>query len=350
MRTHLAQGLRWAPWLLLGALGVYLLVQGSDFILHLGIVTAIYAVLAMSLNLAFGYTGLFSIAHASLFGIGAYGAGLAMSQAGVPLAPAILCGGLAAAMVGAAVSAIFSRLEGPYFAIGTFALGELVRIVLNEWRGLTGGPAGLMVPRPTGAQWMTFGLDLANRRSFFALALLLMGLTAAALALLLRSRLGARMMHVRDDPYLAASLGVGVLRTKIVAFFISGLIAGLAGAVFGVYLQFIAPSSFSGMESVRLVMMLVIGGAGTLFGPVVGAAIIVLLPQALRINPTDSLILTGVILVVVVLFLPKGIVGALSQRADAGSARRRAERSAPCERATGPSPIAPSSAKRVGAD
>jgi branched-chain amino acid transport system permease protein len=86
-------------------------------------------------------------------------------------------------------------------------------------------------------------------------------------------------------------------------------VAGLAGGLFGIYLQFIAPTLFSGLESVRLVMMVVIGGAGTLFGPIVGAALIVLLPQALRMDPTDSLIITGVILVLVVLFFPRGIVG-----------------------------------------
>jgi len=308
---------RWSivPWALLALLSVYLVAAGSDFLQHLAVVTAVYAVLAMSLNLAFGYTGLFSIAHASLFGIGAYGAGLAMNFLNAPFAVAVVCGGLAAAVMGATVAAVFSRMEGPYFAIGTFALGELVRLLLNEWRDLTGGPMGLMIVRPLGADLGTFGLDLSQRRSFLILALALLALTAIGFAALLRSRLGARMTHVRDDPYLSASLGVRVFRTKIEAFFISGLVAGIAGAVFGVYLMFIAPSSFSGMESVRLVMMVVIGGAGTLLGPVVGAGLLVLLPQALRMDPTISLILTGVILVAVVLFLPKGIVGAVIERA-----------------------------------
>jgi len=235
---------------------------------------------------------------------------------------ALLCGGLAAGLVGAGVAALFARMEGAYFAIGTFALGELVRIILNEWRDVTGGPMGLMITRPEGAGLATLGLDLAERRSFVVLAVGLLALTAASIALLLRSRLGARMTHVRDDPFLAASLGVWVLGTKVIAFFISGALAGIAGAVFGVYLMFIAPTSFSGLESVRLVMMVVIGGAGTLFGPVVGAAIILLLPQVLRMDPTTSLILTGVILVLVVLFLPKGIVGAVSDRWKLRRARR----------------------------
>ena len=169
----------------------------------------------------------------------------------------------------------------------------------------------MMINRPEGASWATFGLDLAQRRSFLLISLGLLALTVVGFALLLRTRLGARMTHVRDDPFLAASLGVWVLGTKIAAFFISGLVAGIAGALFGCYLMFIGPSSFSGMESVRLVMMVVIGGAGTLFGPIVGAALIVLLPQVLRMDPTVSPILAGVILVLVVLFLPKGIVGAV---------------------------------------
>lgn len=319
-----ARTLNWsaAPWIVLGAFAAYLLVAGSDFLHHLTVITALYAVLAMSLNLAFGYTGLFSIAHAALFGIGAYAAGLAMNLVEAPFAVALLCGGLAAGLVGAGVAALFARMEGAYFAIGTFALGELVRIILNEWRDVTGGPMGLMITRPEGAGLATLGLDLAERRSFVVLAVGLLALTAASIALLLRSRLGARMTHVRDDPFLAASLGVWVLGTKVIAFFISGALAGIAGAVFGVYLMFIAPTSFSGLESVRLVMMVVIGGAGTLFGPVVGAAIILLLPQVLRMDPTTSLILTGVILVLVVLFLPKGIVGAVSDRWKLRRARR----------------------------
>lgn len=301
-----------APWIVLGVFAVYLIVAGSDFLHHLAVITALYAVLALSLNLAFGYTGLFSIAHAALFGIGAYTGGLVMNLLGAPFIVAMLCGGLAAGLVGAGVAALFARMEGAYFAIGTFALGELVRIVLNEWRSLTGGPMGLMITRPEGAGLATFGLDLTERRSFVLIAVGLLALTVVGIALLLRSKLGARMTHVRDDPFLAASLGVWVLGTKVVAFFISGAIAGIAGAVFGVYLMFIAPTSFSGLESVRLVMMVVIGGAGTLLGPVVGTALILLLPQVLRMDPTTSLILTGVILVLVVLFLPKGIVGAVA--------------------------------------
>ena len=300
----------WAPWLALLAGGIYILVDGSEFILHLATVTAIYAALAISLNLAFGYTGLFSIAHASLFGIGAYGTGILLSKFGLPFPAAILFGALVSGGVGAAIAAIFSKMDGPYFAIGTFALGELVRIILNEWRGMTGGPMGLSVPRPT-VQLAALALDLNDRPTFFAIAALLLAATAGSVAILLRSRLGAKMTHVRDDPSLAASLGVPILRTKIQAFFASGVLAGLAGGLFGVYLQFIAPSSFSGMESVRLVMMVVIGGAATMFGPVVRAAIIVLLPQALRMDPTDSLIGTGLILIAVVLLMPKGIVGSL---------------------------------------
>jgi branched-chain amino acid transport system permease protein len=303
--------LSWAPWVALLGAAVYMLMSGSDFILHLATVTAIYAALAISLNLAFGYTGLFSIAHASLFGIGAYGAGILLSRFGMPFPAAIALGALVSGAVGAAIAAIFSKMDGPYFAIGTFALGELVRIILNEWRSVTGGPMGLSVPRPT-LDWFFVTLDLNDRPTFFAVAAVLLGATAGFVALLLRSRLGARMTHVRDDPNLAASLGVPVLRTKIYAFFMSGVLAGLAGGLFGIYLQFIAPSSFSGMESVRLVMMVVIGGAATMFGPVVGAAVIVLLPQALRMDPTDSLICTGLILIAVVLFMPKGIVGSLA--------------------------------------
>lgn len=298
------------PWLVLAGLSAGVAVGGSDYLLHLAIVTAIYAIVAMSLDLAFGYTGLFSIAHASLFGLGAYATGLLVLKAGAPLPLALLGGGAIAAVVGSAIVAVFSRMEGPYFAIGTFALCELVRVVLNEWRGLTNGPLGLMFPPESGRlDLLLFGINVRDKTQFFIFVATLTFATAAMLTLLLKSRLGGKMTYVRDDPHLAMSLGVNVLRTKLISFTISGWIAGIAGGLFGIYLQFIAPSSFSGLESVRLVMMVVIGGAGTLLGSVVGSGLIILLPQAVRMDPTDSLIITGIILVLVVLFLPKGIVG-----------------------------------------
>jgi branched-chain amino acid transport system permease protein len=301
-----------APWLILLAVAAYVATAGSDFFLHLAIVTAIYAILAMSLDLAFGYTGLFSIAHASLFGLGAYVTGLLVVSQGLPPPVALLAGGLFAALIGTVMVAIFSRMEGPYFAIGSFAFGELVRIVLNEWRSVTNGPMGLVFPPQAGKfpfLWME--INFRDKRELFIAVAVLTASVAFGLWLVLKSRLGGRMTYVRDDPNLAMSLGVDVFRTKLASFAISGFVAGLAGGVFGIYLQFVAPSLFSGLESVRLVMMVVIGGAGTLFGPIVGAGLIVLLPQALRMDPTDSLIITGVILVLVVLFFPRGIVGTI---------------------------------------
>lgn len=303
-----------APWLVLAVLAAAVAVSGSDYLLHLAIITAIYAILAMSLDLAFGYTGLFSIAHAALFGIGAYTTGLVMADHAVPLLPAMALGGVVAALVGALMVAIFSRMDGPYFAIGTFAFCELVRIVLNEWRSVTNGPLGLVFPQHSGSlDLLLFSINLRDKAEFFVAVMVLTFAVALILSLVLRSRLGGRMTYVRDDPNLAMSLGVNVLRTKLAAFAVSGFIAGVAGGLFGLYMQFLAPTSFSGLESVRLVMMVVIGGAGTLFGAILGAGLIVLLPQAVRMDPTDSLIITGVILVLVVLFLPKGIYGSAQE-------------------------------------
>lgn len=302
------------PWLVLALLSAFVTVSGSDFMLHLAIVTAIYAILAMSLDLAFGYTGLFSIAHAALFGIGAYTTGLLMADHEVPLLLAMCAGGLVAAGAGMLVVAIFSRMDGPYFAIGTFAFCELVRIVLNEWRSVTHGPLGLVFPQKTTTlDLLLFSVNLRSKAEFFVLVAAMTFAVALLLSLVLRSKLGGRMTYVRDDPNLAMSLGVNVLRTKLAAFAISGFIAGVAGGLFGIYLQFVAPTSFSGLESVRLVMMVVIGGSGTLFGPILGTGLILLLPQAVRMDPTDSLIITGVILVLVVLFLPKGIFGSAQE-------------------------------------
>lgn len=314
-----------APWLVLALLCVLVAVSGSDFMLHLAIVTAIYAILAMSLDLAFGYTGLFSIAHAALFGIGAYTTGLLMADHNLPLLLAMGAGGLVAAAIGTTMVALFSRMDGPYFAIGTFAFCELVRIVLNEWRSVTHGPLGLVFPQKTTTlDLLLFSVNLRSKVEFFVLVAVLVFAVALVLALVLKSKLGGRMTYVRDDPNLAMSLGVNVLRTKLAAFAVSGFIAGVAGGLFGLYLQFIAPTSFSGLESVRLVMMVVIGGAGTLFGSILGTGLVLLLPQAVRMDPTDSLIITGIILVLVVLFLPKGIYGSAQEWLRRRLAARRA--------------------------
>ncbi|MCX6344591.1 MAG: branched-chain amino acid ABC transporter permease [Armatimonadetes bacterium] len=283
-----------------------------DYFYHILVVVCIYAVLANSLNLLTGYTGLLSLAHAAFFGIGAYSAGLLALNAHMPFFVCILCAMVVAGILGLMVGLPSLRVRDDYLAITTFAFQILAFGCLNNWVSLTGGPQGLNgIPRPA-----IFGIVIASNAQFLVLTACVCSFTYWVVARIVRSPFGRVLKAIREDEIFAQSLGKNVAKYKLTVFVISSCLAALIGAVYAFYIVSIDPTGFTVMESIFIVSILIIGGAGSLWGPFVGAVVLVVLPEVLRqvglpeaLAANSRQILYGILLVTFMMWRPQGLFG-----------------------------------------
>jgi branched-chain amino acid transport system permease protein len=275
----------------------------------------IYAMAGVGLMLLSGYAGQISLGHAAFFAAGAYAETLLLG-AGVPFPITVLGAGVLAGAVGVAIGLPALRLSGIYLAIATLAFAFIVEEVLARWESVTGGNNGLTVPaaslgpvvmRPTGA-------------AFYYLVVGGLGLLLLAANNLLRSPTGRAFVAIRDSEIAAQSMGVNLARFKTVAFAVSAAFTGVAGAFYAHKLQFISPEAFTIVLSIELLVMIVVGGLGTLHGAVLGAVFIIMLPEGIGVardllpgaiadQPGLKPLLFGLIIVGVMLFEPLGIYG-----------------------------------------
>jgi branched-chain amino acid transport system permease protein len=274
----------------------------------------VYAIAGIGLMMLTGFTGQVSFGHAAFLGIGAYCHAILMSN-GVPFPVALALTVLITAAFGAALGRSASKMHGFYLAIATLVFAKLVETVLGGWSSLTGGYMGMFVPSPE-----VFGFDLSTIWAQYYLDLSCLVLVLLAAANVLRSPTGRAFVAVRDSELSARCLGVKVAKIKVQAFALSAAITGLAGALMAHHLQYLVPETFSVTESLRLLLMIVVGGLGTLLGPILGAAFIMILPILIRelrdmlppsIGETAGLepLLFGLIIVLFLLFEPHGLAG-----------------------------------------
>jgi branched-chain amino acid transport system permease protein len=306
------------PWGLWGTLvigGLLFLVPtvfaDQPYLLHLSILICIYAIPAVGLNLMLGYTGLVSLGHMGFAGVGAYVAAILMVDAGwsfwlaMPIAVAVT--GAAGALIG--IPAL--RLRSHYFIIVTLAFGMILFLVMNNWDEVTRGAEGFPgVPRPDalplgGPEGITF-LSLQN---FYYLALAFTLLIFVLQWALVRSDFGRSLEAIKQDETLASFKGVNAMAYRVAVFAIGSAIAGLGGVLKVSFLRVAAPLSFELLESINIVLIVVVGGAGFLAGPLLGSIIFVGLPEYLRIAKELRLVIFGAILLVITLFAPKGLAG-----------------------------------------
>lgn len=268
---------------------------------------ALTTVVGVGLNILIGLSGQISFGHVAFYAIGAYTSAL-LTMAGWPLAPAMLAAAGLSAAVGALLAIPAIRVSGPYLAMVTIAFAFMVHHGLIEWRSLTGGANGLAgIPMP----------DIAGLPADIGLALLATGLMILALGLyqrLLHSGWGRAMRAVRATEIAARSLGFNPLQTKTLAFALSALCAGLAGSLLAPLMMFINPESFPFSQSILFVLAVIVGGAGTVFGPLLGALLIVLVPELLSGMAEMRLLLFAGVLLGVLWLAPTGILGALQAR------------------------------------
>jgi branched-chain amino acid transport system permease protein len=266
---------------------------------------AAWALFAVALDLLLGYTGLLSFGHAAFWGSSAYATGILAVETGLPFYVAVLGGAVVAALIAVPVAMLSVRRTGIYFAMVTLAFAQLIYFVANQWRRLTGGENGLQgIPREA------FGWDLSDSFYFYyaALPLILVGLLIAWRVVY--SPFGRVMVAIRENPARARALGYPVNRYKVQVFVISAFLAGIAGGVYAIGHGFASLQEVYWTTSGKVVVMNILGGMGTLWGPVLGAGIIVVLEDYLATAGIDAIgVVTGAIFVVTVLVFRRGIWG-----------------------------------------
>src|SRR3990170_5246118 len=283
-----------------------------DYILHILILINIYIILVVSLDLIAGYTGLLSIAHAAFYGIGAYATALLSLHFQTNFLINMIFGAVGAAALGVIVAFPSLRIHDDYFVIATFGFQMIVYSIFNNWIGLTRGPLGI----PGIPVASLFGFNIDNHWKFLILAVLFAGLSYLFVRKLVNSPYGRVLKAIREDEIFAQSLGKNVNSYKIQVFVIGGALASVAGNLYAHYITFIDPTSFTILESILVISMVIIGGAGSLKGPVVGAAVLIVLPEALRFVGLPSSVAAnlrqifyGGLLVLMMLYRPQGLMG-----------------------------------------
>jgi branched-chain amino acid transport system permease protein len=286
---------------------------------QLGLVTKmlILAVFAMSLNLVLGYAGLPSLGHAAYFGVGAYTVGLLALRVTANFWVDFGAGLIAAALVAAVFGLLALRARGSYLLMITLALAQVLWGIAFGWRGLTGGDDGLPgIPRPAaGLPW-----SFADGGRFYYLVLAVFGVTVAALAVIVRSPFGRALVGIRESERRMEVLGYHTWLHKYVAFILAGLFGGAAGNLFAYYNGFVSPAYLSIVHSAMALIMVILGGAGTLLGPVIGSAVIVFLENVISAYTQRWLLVLGLIYVAVTLFAPSGLLGLVRGRLGSRSA------------------------------
>ena len=288
--------MRRAGWLVLGAVVVTVpwlvataIPRQQRYVLHVLIFTAIFAALALSYDLVVGHVGSLSLAHPAFFGIGAYAAAILATRAGWPFLASVLAAVLAAALVAALVGVPLFRLAEHAFAVGTLGLALVASVVANNWVEVTRGPLCITgIPKPRlGA------LAITTLPAFYWLALTAL----VAVALLYRGlttfRLGRAFHAVRDNEPLAGAAGIDPLKYRLLAFTLAGAIAGGIGALYAHYLSVMCPEEMTVSLTVNLLVIVFLGGVGSLRGVLVGAVLFTALPEVLRLTPTWRLVIYG---------------------------------------------------------
>jgi len=282
-----------------------------DYWIHIGVLAELYLILSISFNLIVGFGGMFSIAHAAFYGIGAYSGALAMDNWGLNFPFAVAFGALVAAVFGLLLGGMALRLSGDYLVIGSFGFQVVVVAVLLNWQSVTRGPMGLIgIPRPN-----VFGISVRSKLDYFLLIGVLTMVAFETTRRVRHSPFGRSLLAIRDDEVAAASLGRNGPYYRVVVVGLAAAMAGGAGVLYATFLRFISPGQFGIQASIAVLAMVMIGGVGTLYGPVIGAVILVFLPEVLKHLPLASdqvgpmqNVVYGMVLVLVVALRPAGLV------------------------------------------
>jgi branched-chain amino acid transport system permease protein len=315
---------RYLPWVLLVALACAPHVVGGTYIMRVVSLAGVYAILALGLNLFFGYCGQVSFGHAGFFAIGAYVAAFLSMRVGAPFYVSVPIAVVVTAVVAAGVGLPLMRIRGHYLALATLSFGEVVYLTLQRWISVTGGENGLDVPEP-----VAFGFSL-DGTGFYYIILVAVVVCFFGCQAIVRSRIGRAMIAIGQDETGARSMGINATKYKTISFMMAGLLAGLAGALFAFSNRWISPENFSVNISILALVMIVIGGLSSNVGSIIGAVFVVVVPELLRavIGPYASIemLLWGLLIVLSLYYMPGGIAGIFTPKAKSRRFGKPAER------------------------
>jgi branched-chain amino acid transport system permease protein len=300
---------------LLGILAVALLAPllvQNQYALHIGVMIMFSVMLATSFNLIVGYVGEFSLGHTAFLGVGAYAVALLSTQAKMPFHVAVIAAAVVAALFGLLIGAITLRLRGPFFVIVTLCFAEVLRLIANNWIGLTNGPMGISGIEKPG--WALAGDALRQKTAYYYVGLLLAAVSLYVSWRFVYSNIGRAAIAVRENRFVAQSVGISPFHFGLLTFVLASAIAGLAGGFYANYVSFVGPEVFGFSFMITMIIMVLAGGKGTLLGPVVGAVMVVLLEEFLRDFKELRFSIFGLMVIAVVLFLPRGIMGFITRR------------------------------------
>jgi branched-chain amino acid transport system permease protein len=314
-------------------------VAKNDYHLTVMSTAYIYAIATLGLNLITGYTGQYNLAHSGFMAVGAYTVGILTVDHQVPFWIAFALSGVVAAGVGFFVGLVSLRLTGHYFSIFTLCVGYIMYLVVEKWESLTHGTVGIIgIPAPTAIGPIAFD----SPRSLYYLVFFFLVAGVFVMHRIVDSLLGRTFVAIRNGEALAQALGIPLMRNKLLAFMLSVFYAGLAGGLYAGFVRFLGPGIAGVEHSFDMTMYMLVGGLGTLLGPLLGAISVPWLTQYLQFLQEYRFVVFGPILVALVIFLPHGIVGTwLGWRA------RRAAARAPAARAPLPAAEAGTEASRA---
>ena len=281
------------------------------YFIHLLILIGIYLILAISLQLSLGFSGLLNLGHIAFFGIGAYVSAI-LSLSGVPFLISILVAGIISGFFGWLLSLPTSKLKGDYLALTTLGFSFVVYAIFLNWTEITKGPFGLPgIPRPN-----IFGIDFSSNISFLILVFIFALISYFFIHRICNSQFGKALEAARDDELAVKSLGKHTLKLKSISLAVSAFFAGIAGSLFASYITFIDPSSFTFINLIPILLIVIIGGLASLRGTILATIIIVLLPEPLRFIGLPSSILGPIrqivfalMLILIIYFKPRGFFG-----------------------------------------
>ncbi|WP_343733236.1 branched-chain amino acid ABC transporter permease [Duganella sp.] len=296
--------LGWSALLLLGL--AFPFVAADDYQLTVMSTAYIYAIATVGLNLITGYTGQFNLAHSGFMAVGAYTVGILTVDYQVSFWLAFALSGLAAAGLGFFVGLVSLRLKTHYFSIFTMCVGYIMYLLIEKWESLTHGAGGIVgIPAPESFA----GLDFSEPRTQYYLVLVFLAASMWLMHRIIASLLGRTFMAIRNGDELAQALGINLMRNKLLAFMLSVFFAGLAGGLYAGYVRFLGPDIARIEQTFDMTMYMLVGGIGTMLGPLLGAIGMPWLTQQLQFLQDYRFVVFGPLLVVLVIFLPRGVVG-----------------------------------------
>lgn len=275
----------------------------NQYIVQIVNMILIYIILGTGLNILTGYTGQLALGQAAFFGIGAYTAAILNKNFDLQFLPLILISAFVTAIFGVILSVPALKVKGSYLALITIGFGEIVRILMVNWVQLTRGPAGIVgIDAP-----VIFGFTFDNLSKYYYLILFFVVLGLLYQKILIQSRTGRAFIAIREDDTVAELTGINITVFKVKAFVISAVYCSVAGVLYAMMIRYVSPDSFTGNDSSIILWTVIIGGLGTLAGPVIGAIVMTILPEVLRGIGNMRMVIYGVVLLIVIIKYPSGL-------------------------------------------